>query len=1464
MFSSFYNNRWLKFGLLLLVTVLAFRLLSPDTFAQLAVPNSELINRDIVTNKTFGQAVLTMVNYFIGLLGFLATLAFIYAGVLWVLNGGNEDLIGKAKKIMTYASLGLIVIMLSYTVVRFIVASVDESPDTSLQSGIECAYGFDAECPEGEWCVLDKTTDKYSCTAHVKDIFDAECVINEQCSDNQVCAQLTCKDPNDPSVLDLECTSATECNFMNGEVCWMNKCQEPPKPPAKPFECFASFQCKTGEYCAVGVCKPANDTTCTTSNDCPSPKTCDDYGLCRNPNAESVTTCDDSTDCASGFVCNQKFKKCEFQGSGPVGITGGPASAVAESNLTAISDLITELDAALDGIATSINALPKKEKEAVKSILSKGSLADKLAQLEEMLDATEDPAVSEVLERLIGALTRLSLLREEVDVLRTVMPESKETIQLWDKTSEALDALIDNPDSVIKLRQFETTYNKLKEIIRKFPTVQAKIQAIPGEGNVPFTVTFDGLNSVDPTGGTISDYKWTFLDNSGNEVSLGNAPVVINEFTEPNTYAVNLRVSTAQKDADGYKTAMDGISTVWIKANPPTSQVNFRINGVEAEETHHVTEKEGQAGLIFDPSLTVPALGRVIEQYEWLFGDGDTEIRSTPTTVVHSYQKAGEYFVKLITTDNHGVKDKKIVKLFVKSLAADISINPKEGNVNTQFGFKGLSSRSDDGMIKHYAWTIEAKKGEVVKKNDEQSFLYQFDQPGEYKIILSITDVTGAQDNTIKVLKVASRPPVASFMYTIPEGNHPNRIEFNAINSYDADQGDAIHYSWDFDGDGAFEIVDTEDALVTHEYKKTGDYRVRLQVKDSFKEHSVIEKVVSVDSILSADIFTEHLASQVGEEMTFEVQNSNATAYLWEFGDNTTSSAEEATVTHTYDRKGKYTVRLHFFDAKDNENIDTVRVLIGDGDTPVARASYLINAREQRLTEDLCGAGKDGTIITRADTLLFSAKDSINRDGSTRLLSYDWKFSDGSRSSKKEFNYRFDEVDTLNECSQVGLVVRDEISGQLGEEDLLYFKVVNQLPTVKDFVVESKKEEALITPTKIKLRAINPKDTDGTIKRYRWWYVREGREDEKLGMHNTNTPETEMIVTALGEPNLMNRYFFVLELTDSDGGVYTTEERFKEMSSLEIKNGPNLSPVAEFTMDKTTISVGDSVTLVSQSYDPQGEPLEKEAFHWDFDGDGAFDDVSTGAQVSRQYNTPGEYEIRLKVINRGLSSSVSKRVIVEPTQSLPQAAFTYTVEGARVVFDANTSRFDPDLDDTTLRFEWDFDVAKDMNGNGINDDDVESTEVTPAFTYGQVGTYRVRLKVKDSLGMEGVVVREVDLSLSQEERERNAYYSLKINSPNQPLTSVNLTVTPAQVSKGGTSDVVVQILNADNSPYFGKVFFEVIEGSGEFTPNPVDAQNSKASSVFTATDVGPVRIRVRATDTHYGELTEDATIYVTF
>lgn len=66
----------------------------------------------------------SMAGKFLGtILGFTGTIFFIlvvYAGLMWMTAAGSEDRIAKAKKILTAAIIGLIIVLSAYAITKYI------------------------------------------------------------------------------------------------------------------------------------------------------------------------------------------------------------------------------------------------------------------------------------------------------------------------------------------------------------------------------------------------------------------------------------------------------------------------------------------------------------------------------------------------------------------------------------------------------------------------------------------------------------------------------------------------------------------------------------------------------------------------------------------------------------------------------------------------------------------------------------------------------------------------------------------------------------------------------------------------------------------------------------------------------------------------------------------------------------------------------------------------------------------------------------------------------------------------------------------------------------------------------------------------------------------------------------------------------------------------------------------------
>jgi len=87
--------------------------------------DAEATTITVAKTTSLGANVTQLINYVLGFLGLVAVAMLIYAGVMMVTSAGNEEGVGKAKKLITYAVIGIVIILLSYSIVTFITSALN-------------------------------------------------------------------------------------------------------------------------------------------------------------------------------------------------------------------------------------------------------------------------------------------------------------------------------------------------------------------------------------------------------------------------------------------------------------------------------------------------------------------------------------------------------------------------------------------------------------------------------------------------------------------------------------------------------------------------------------------------------------------------------------------------------------------------------------------------------------------------------------------------------------------------------------------------------------------------------------------------------------------------------------------------------------------------------------------------------------------------------------------------------------------------------------------------------------------------------------------------------------------------------------------------------------------------------------------------------------------------------------------
>jgi PKD repeat protein len=117
-----------------------------------------------------------------------------------------------------------------------------------------------------------------------------------------------------------------------------------------------------------------------------------------------------------------------------------------------------------------------------------------------------------------------------------------------------------------------------------------------------------------------------------------------------------------------------------------------------------------------------------------------------------------------------------------------------------------------------------------------------FSHPGDRRVSLQVTDVTGVTGVVSQLVPVGNRPPTASFGYSPASPQTNETVTFKST-SKDPD-GSVRGHAWDLDNDGQFD--DGTGSTAQRSFKGAGSYTVLLRVTDDKGATSIASDSVAV------------------------------------------------------------------------------------------------------------------------------------------------------------------------------------------------------------------------------------------------------------------------------------------------------------------------------------------------------------------------------------------------------------------------------------------------------------------------------------------------------------------------------------------------------------------------------------------------------------------------------------------
>lgn len=590
---------------------------------------------------------------------------------------------------------------------------------------------------------------------------------------------------------------------------------------------------------------------------------------------------------------------------------------------------------------------------------------------------------------------------------------------------------------------------------------------------------------------------------------------------------------------------------------------------------------------------------------------------------------------------------------------------------------------------------------------------------GRYVVRLKTMTPSGKNDIDSLTVTINSKDPVPLFDTKTAGQESPNIILFDATKSYDPDSMEAskLTFSWNIDGERV-ELSDSQrnGAIGRYTFSTLGTHKISLEITNEQGKTSTLRKDIEISSLLAVKLSATPKIASMGSPVHFVAESKEANVFEWTFGDDSTTEVTSAgRVSHTYKKSGTYDVRLVVRGANaGGQNTITRKVYVTEANSPFSLIGLKMDSEFVQPTANACG-GKDAFVINRVKPAQFTAEESVNVDGSNQGLSYAWKYA-GKTSTQRDFTYKFDELG----CFPVTLTVRSQKSGKVHTSET-YVKVENVLPTFSSLSVTTERADS--DPVVVKVAANNAVDDDGVITSYLWYYYTDS-DPEPQDFRITRTASTTFVL-----PRINGKYYFAVTMEDSNGEKVNSDQQREDRYSLTLASDNINTPLISLKADKTNVNAGEKIkfdAIVKNVL--QNDISGKSEYKWDFDGDGFYDESGSNPTVTRSYDKPGTFNMKVKVTYKGISNTKYQTVTVK-NDLRPSAE--YIAIGRKFIF-LNTT---PGV----------YQTAKWNVGNGI-----ATSENKDSFTYefsdtDDVSALSLRLDVSD-----GKDTKYVDIPLRKD------------------------------------------------------------------------------------------------------------------
>lgn len=369
-----------------------------------------------------------------------------------------------------------------------------------------------------------------------------------------------------------------------------------------------------------------------------------------------------------------------------------------------------------------------------------------------------------------------------------------------------------------------------------------------------------------------------------------------------------------------------------------------------------------------------------IASYLWDFGDGSSASLKNPS---HTYLNAGSYSVSLMVIDSNGCSTNYIKNNYIVVSATPVATFTSTVTEACTPPFNVDYTATTTGVNLNYYWDF----GDGLTAN-VQNVSHTYTSTGNFEVSLTTTNATGCSNTITKTDYIRINTFTSDFTVNANSTCINDTIRFS-----DNNLSTSLWY-WSF-GDGATSLLHNPE----HTYATAGNYTLTFASVSAAGcvDTVVLNNLITVNSTPTINFIANNThGCNAPFSVNFTDLTPNAVAWLWNFGDSTTSTFQNP--SHTYNASGTYSVTLIVTDNN------------GCSDT-LTKNNYI------DISSPIAGFSAFPTSGCKPVSVQFTD----NTFSQTTVNSWLWSFGDGTTSNLTNPNHSYQDTGSYT----VSLIITD-------------------------------------------------------------------------------------------------------------------------------------------------------------------------------------------------------------------------------------------------------------------------------------------------------------------------------------------------------------------------------------------------------------------------------------------------------